>query len=160
MNGRIGLYSSPSYIGDHVGTRGMIKVPEGTGLRYTHEDLSRIEVMSDWLRENSRIYRDRPFTNGNSFLPNVPEVIRTSQQTVRVDVNNSALQEELMMPVYEGGPQTANKKKKFENLVIFGVDDTRELVKYGNPRLVGDMFPNLYVSLLYMARPRWCTYSQ
>ncbi|KAF9300349.1 hypothetical protein BGZ74_007999, partial [Mortierella antarctica] len=48
------------------------------------------------------------------------------------------------MPVYEGGPRTADEENDFENLV-FGVDDTRKLVKYGNPRLMGYLFPSLYV---------------
>ncbi|KAG0044352.1 hypothetical protein BGZ83_010426 [Gryganskiella cystojenkinii] len=57
----------------------------------------------------------------------------------------TAFQDEVMMPMHEGGPRTADEENRFENL-IFGVDDDRTLIKYGNPRLMGYLFPTLYVN--------------
>lgn len=124
----------------------MIKEPEGTQSKYTREDLLRIEDASVWLRENNRVFRDRAQIRSGSavIIPEIPEVIRTFQQEVRVDINTSSFQEDLMMPVYQGGPRTADEENTFENIVV-GVDDNRELVKYGNPRLMGYLFPFLYV---------------
>jgi hypothetical protein len=145
VNGRIGLYKNPSYsVGEYDGSRGMIKNQDGDMSSYSEEDLERIDEASEWLRENNRIYRDRaPVLVGGS-IPVVREKIRKHQQKTHVDVNRSAFQEELLMPVYEGGPRTADEENSFERLV-FGVDDTRNLVKYGNPRLMGYLFPSLYV---------------
>lgn len=144
VNGRIGLYSSSSYLGDYAGTRGMMRNQDGIMSRYTEDDLSRIEEAFVWLRENNDIFKDRAPADDAALLPEVPELIRTSQQETRVDVNESAFRDELMMPVYEGGPRTADEENDFVNLV-FGVDDTKKLVKYGNPRLMGYLFPSLYV---------------
>lgn len=144
VNGRIGLYSSNSYVGDYAGTRGLMRNQDGISSKYTADDLSRIDEAFEWLREHNQIYRDRAPADGSGLVPEVQEVIRTSEQKIRVDENLSSFRDELMMPAYEGEPRTADEENKFEDLV-FGVDDTRELVKYGNPRLMGYLFPCLYV---------------
>lgn len=144
VNGRIGLYQSPSYIGDYVGTRGMVRNQDGIVSRYKDHDIQRIEDASRWLRENNRIFRDRTPVGSSGMGSVIPELIRTRKQKTRVDVNKSSFRDEMMMPVNESGPRTADEENKFENLV-FGVDDDKNLVKYGNSRLMGYLFPDLYV---------------
>lgn len=145
VNGRIGLYSSSSYLGDYVGTRGMMRNQDGIMSRFTEDDLSKIDKAFAWLQESNKVFKDRTPTDDEARILQVPELLQTSREEIRVDVNVSAFRDELMMPVYEGGPRTADEENAVENLVL-GVDDSNKLVKYGNPRLMGYLFPTLYVN--------------
>lgn len=142
--GRIGLYESSSYIGDYGGTRSIVRTRERDMSSYMEEDLLRIHQAFQWLQTNNRIFRDQGPVEDGAFVSDIPKLIRMHRQETHVDVNESLFQDEIMMPVYEGGPQTADEENKFENLV-FGVDDNRNLVSYRNPRLMGYLFPSLYV---------------
>lgn len=97
-----------------------------------------------WLNANNNIFKDRDRPEELRMVATIPEVMRISRQEAHVDENLSGFRDEIMMPVNDGGPRTADEENAFRNLV-FGVDNQNRLVKYSNARLMGYLFPSLYV---------------
>ncbi|KAG9319355.1 hypothetical protein KVV02_004907 [Mortierella alpina] len=91
------------------------------------------------------IGRNRGPSDESGIVANIPEVMRISRNEIQVDENPTTLRDEIMMPVDDGGPRTADEEHAFRDLV-FGVDDQNHLVKYSNPKLMGLLFPSLYVN--------------
>jgi len=143
--GRIGLYNSPDFLGEFSGTRGIGRSQKSLDSMMTDVEARRIVNAFNWLKSNNGIFKDRGPADESRVVANITEVMRISRNEIQVDENPTTFRDEIMMPVDDGGPRTADEENAFRDLV-FGVDDKNHLVKYSNPRLMGYLFPSLYVN--------------
>lgn len=144
VSGRIGLYKSNTYLGAHVGTRGLISLSDIT-VEISKPEKQKICDAWDWMKQHHPLIRrvnvDEPSDLMNATETIVEQELGTSE---RRNVNVSALRAYHMGPVGTGGPRTADESSNLDNMPIGVLGRDQQLVKYSNPCLLGYLFPTLY----------------
>ncbi|KAF9917542.1 hypothetical protein FBU30_000708 [Linnemannia zychae] len=108
----------------------------------------RLLIASEWIRANNPLFFGQNPSLSVYADGLIPEIISTQNQSYinedeidGEDDRSTFFQGEIMMPVNESGPQTADEKNAFENL-IFGVDDRMAVVNQGRSNLEINNYSN------------------
>lgn len=160
VKGHIGIYKCLSYLGRNAGTRGLISNHLREKKKLSEDQIRRIFVAYSWLKANNYIYKDKAIfaederTDGGS-IGSLTTALSSFAMERNLDdeesyTNNSQeknnLQETIFLPANDGIPSISNQGSEHGlKDIIFGVDSQKRLVKYSNPRLLGYLFPNIYV---------------
>lgn len=160
VKGRIGIYKCSSFLGREAGTRGLISNQLKEKKKLSEDQIQCILVAYSWLKSNNYIYKDEPFfTEDERVDVGSFDSLTTSLSSLTTERNleggiwtfkNSQdtdnLRDKIFLPANDGLPSMTNQGNEHGlKDVIFGIDSQKRFVKYSNPRLLGYLFPTIYV---------------